>query len=49
MTETTALWIEYTDESGEDGASRWGSATNAQIDKILAYTVTVLGEPDSIV
>lgn len=47
-----ALWIEWTDESSEDGAARWGwdngNITDAQIDAIVAFAVGVLGEPDTI-
>lgn len=42
------LWIEITDEDGEETSVRWGSATDEQIDKITAYAEEVLGSPDTI-
>jgi hypothetical protein len=43
------LWIEYTDEAGEDGFARWGEAsvTTEQIDKILAFATELLGGCDT--
>lgn len=42
------LWIEITDEDGEESGIRWGAATDQQIDKITAYAERILGSPDTI-
>lgn len=43
------VWVEFTDGDGEDGAARWGTATDGQLDTILQFAVTVLGQPDTTV
>lgn len=44
------LWIEYTDEDGNEGAARWGGGmTDEQIDKVIAFAIEVLGRgPDTL-
>lgn len=46
-----ALWVEFTDGDGEDGAARWGSdnVTDEKLEKILAFAVDLLGQPDTTV
>jgi hypothetical protein len=42
------LWIECTDNTEEDYSARWGSLTDEQMDRIMAFAVEVAGEPDTI-
>lgn len=45
----TQLWIELTDESGEETSIRWADVTQEQTDRILSFAGEVIGrEPDTI-
>lgn len=43
-----SLWIEITDEDGEESSARWGAATNEQIDAITNFAEKLLGSPDTV-
>lgn len=44
----SALWIEYA-ASDDTGAARWNaSASDEQIDSIIAHAISVLGQPDTV-
>jgi hypothetical protein len=40
------MCIEYGDEHGE-GATRWGNVTAGQLDAVLAFAVSLVGQPDT--
>ncbi|WP_331758015.1 hypothetical protein OG225_41870 (plasmid) [Nocardia sp. NBC_01377] len=42
------VWLDITDSNGEESSLRWGTATDPQIDVILAHITELLGDPDTV-
>lgn len=46
--DTAMVWLDITDSKGEESSLRWGTATDPQIDVILAHITELLGDPDTV-